>query len=121
MLVGLDWAETHHDVAVMAEDGRVLASRRVPEGLVGLRVLHELLATQVEDPVRRPRSRRPRNDRIAVDNSGHHRPIISQSTWHTPRPLQLAAIPRGSDTEAVERSLPNLNSQRSAPRLSRGR
>jgi hypothetical protein len=99
----------------MAEDGRVLATRRVPEGLVGLRVLHELLATQVEDPVRRPRSRRPRNDRIAVDNSGHHRPIISQSTWHTPRPPQLAAIPRGSDTEAVEGSLPNLNSQRSAP------
>jgi hypothetical protein len=65
MFVGLDCAETHHDVAVMAEDGRVLPTRRVPEGLVGLRVLHKLLATQVEDPVWRPRSRRPRNDRIA--------------------------------------------------------
>jgi transposase len=50
LLVGLDWAEEHHDVAVMAEDGRVLAARRVPDGPAGLRVLHELLAAQVEDP-----------------------------------------------------------------------
>jgi hypothetical protein len=35
MFVGLDWAETHHDVAVMAEDGRVLATRRVPRGWPG--------------------------------------------------------------------------------------
>jgi transposase len=50
LFVGLDWAETHHDVAVMAEGGRVLAARRVPDGLAGLRVLHELLAGLVEDP-----------------------------------------------------------------------
>jgi transposase len=50
VFVGLDWAETHHDVAVMAEDGRVLAARRVPEGLAGLGLVHELLAGQVEDP-----------------------------------------------------------------------
>jgi transposase len=50
VLVGLDWAEEHHDVAVMAEDGRVLAARRVPDGPAGLRVLHELLAAHVEDP-----------------------------------------------------------------------
>jgi transposase len=50
LFVGLDWAEEHHDVAVMAETGRVVAARRVPEGLAGLRVLHELLADQVQDP-----------------------------------------------------------------------
>ena len=50
MFVGLDWVETHHDVAVMAEGGRVLAARRVPEGLAGLRLVHELLAGQVQDP-----------------------------------------------------------------------
>jgi hypothetical protein len=50
LVVGLDWVETHHDVAVMAEGGRVLAARRVPEGLAGLRLVHELLAGQVQDP-----------------------------------------------------------------------
>jgi len=40
LFVGLDWAEDHHDLAVMADNGQVLAARRVPEGLAG----------QVEDP-----------------------------------------------------------------------
>jgi transposase len=50
LFVGLDWAEEHHDLAVMAESGQVLAARRVPEGLAGLRILHELLAAHEEDP-----------------------------------------------------------------------
>jgi transposase len=50
LFVGLDWAEDHHDVAVMAEGGRVLAARRVPDGLAGLGLVHELLAAQVQDP-----------------------------------------------------------------------
>ena len=50
MFVGLDWAEDHHDVAVMAADGRLLAARRVADGLAGLRLVHELLAGQAEDP-----------------------------------------------------------------------
>ena len=50
LFVGLDWAEEHHDVAVMAEDGRVVAARRVPEGLGGLTVLHGLLAGLVAAP-----------------------------------------------------------------------
>jgi hypothetical protein len=33
--VGIDWAEDHHDVAVLDEQGRLLASRRIPEGVEG--------------------------------------------------------------------------------------
>lgn len=51
LFVGLDWAEEHHDVALMAESGRVLAARRVAEGLAGLTALHELLAAHAEDSV----------------------------------------------------------------------
>jgi len=51
LFVGLDWAEEHHDVAVMAEGGRVLAARRVAEGLAGLTALHELLAAHGGDSV----------------------------------------------------------------------
>jgi transposase len=50
LFVGLDWAETHHDVAVMDEGGQVVTARRVAEGLAGLTALHELLAGLVADP-----------------------------------------------------------------------
>ena len=46
--VGIDWAEDHHDVAVLDEAGRLLASRRIPEGVEGLARLHAVLAEQVE-------------------------------------------------------------------------
>ena len=50
IFVGDDWAESHHDVHVMHEGGERLAARRLPEGLEGIRRLHELLADLVEDP-----------------------------------------------------------------------
>jgi len=50
IFVGDDWAEAHHDVHVMDEAGKRLASRRLPEGLEGIRRFHELLAGLVEDP-----------------------------------------------------------------------
>jgi len=50
IFVGDDWAEEHHDVYVMDEAGGRLASKRLPEGLAGIRVLHEMLAEHAEDP-----------------------------------------------------------------------
>jgi len=44
LFVGDDWAEDHHDVEVMDEAGRVLARRRLPEGVAGIARLHELVA-----------------------------------------------------------------------------
>ena len=44
IFVGDDWAEEHHDVYLMDEGGKRLTSRRLPEGLVGIRQLHELIA-----------------------------------------------------------------------------
>ena len=43
LFVGDDWAEDHHDVEVMDEAGRVLAKRRLPEGVAGIAQLHELV------------------------------------------------------------------------------
>ena len=48
--MGDDWAEDHHDVHLMNDDGKKLASRRLPEGLDGIRVFHELVADHVNDP-----------------------------------------------------------------------
>lgn len=48
--VGDDWAEDHHDVYLMGEAGQRLAARRLPEGLAGIRALHELIAAHAQDP-----------------------------------------------------------------------
>jgi transposase len=50
IFVGDDWAEAHHDVHVMDEAGKRLASRRLPEGLEGIRRFHELVGDLVENP-----------------------------------------------------------------------
>ncbi|MGH3969823.1 MAG: IS110 family transposase [Mycobacterium sp.] len=50
LFVGDDWAEDHHDVYLMNETGERLASRRLSEGLAGIRVLHGLIAEHAEDP-----------------------------------------------------------------------
>jgi len=50
VFVGHDWAEAHHDIHVEDETGRRLAAVRLPEGIEGVRRLHELLAAQAEEP-----------------------------------------------------------------------
>jgi hypothetical protein len=50
LFVGDDWAEDHHDVYLMNDTGNRLVSRRLSEGLGGMRALHELVAEHAEDP-----------------------------------------------------------------------
>jgi hypothetical protein len=50
IFVGVDWAESHHDICVLNEAGGVLARKRIPDTLVGVRELHELLGRHVEEP-----------------------------------------------------------------------
>lgn len=48
--VGIDWAEAHHDICVLDETGRVLAKRRIAEGLDGVGQLHAMLADHAQEP-----------------------------------------------------------------------
>ena len=50
VFIGDDWAEAHHDVHLMGEDGEVVATRRLPEGLEGIGGFHDLVADHVEEP-----------------------------------------------------------------------
>jgi transposase len=50
IFVGDDWAEDHHDVHLMNGDGDRVAVRRLPEGLAGIRALHELIASHCDAP-----------------------------------------------------------------------
>jgi hypothetical protein len=45
--VGDDWAEDHHDVELVDDDGRRLARARLPEGLEGITRLHSLIAAHM--------------------------------------------------------------------------
>ena len=50
LFVGDDWAEDHHDVYLMDEDGARLAARRLPEGLIGVGQLHDMIAAHADEP-----------------------------------------------------------------------
>jgi transposase len=49
LFVGDDRAEDHHDVEVMSAAGKVLAKRRLPEGVAGIAQLHELAGRHLGD------------------------------------------------------------------------
>jgi transposase len=46
--LGIDWAEDHHDLCLLDEVGERLAASRVPDGVEGLRRLHELIALHAD-------------------------------------------------------------------------
>ena len=50
IFVGDDWSENHHDIEIQGQDGKRVAAKRFPEGLDGVRCLHELIADQANDP-----------------------------------------------------------------------
>ena len=51
LFAGDDWAEDHHDVELMDAAGRVLARKRLPEGVAGISRLHVLIGQHLgEDP-----------------------------------------------------------------------
>jgi transposase len=49
LFIGDDWAEAHHDIEILDEDGRRLARRRMPEGVEGLAALHGLVADHLAE------------------------------------------------------------------------
>ena len=49
LFVGIDWAEDHHDLVVMAEDGQVRAGTRIGDDLTGVGRLHALIADHQVD------------------------------------------------------------------------
>jgi transposase len=49
LFVGDDWAEDHHDVAVINQEGRLLARGRLPEGVQGIEALHGLIADHLDE------------------------------------------------------------------------
>lgn len=49
IFVGDDWAEDHHDIELVDDDGQRLARSRLPEGLAGVERLHALIAEHLPE------------------------------------------------------------------------
>src|SRR6059058_1944222 len=47
---GIDWAEDHHDIAIVDRDGQLLARRRISDDAAGLAALLGLLAEHGDNP-----------------------------------------------------------------------
>jgi len=47
---GIDWAERHHDIALVDEFGELLAKQRISDDAAGYRILLELLAEHGDSP-----------------------------------------------------------------------
>lgn len=47
---GIDWAQDHHDIAIVNTDGRLVAKRRIPESVAGFAELAAMLADAGDDP-----------------------------------------------------------------------
>ena len=69
LFCGIDWAETHHDVAIINNDGHLVAKKRIPDDPAGFAQLIEMLAD-------------------AGDDSGDRVPVAIE----TPRGLLVAAL-----------------------------
>jgi transposase len=50
LFVGVDWGKRHHDLCLLDQDGRVLAARRIADGLAGAGELQALVAAHAEQP-----------------------------------------------------------------------
>jgi transposase len=49
LFVGDDWAEEHHDIELLDDEGEVLARRRLTEGIEGIAGLHALIADHLPE------------------------------------------------------------------------
>ncbi len=82
---GVDWAEGHHDVAILDAAGTVLASRRIDTGVGGFTQLEELFAAHSQDPSRVP---------VAIETDKNLLVVALQTAGHPVYPINPRAVAR---------------------------
>ncbi len=83
--VGIDWAEAHHDVAVLDEAGRVLGRRCIDTGVAGFTELMTLIAEHSEDPTAVP---------VAIETDKNLIVVALQSAGLTVHAINPRAVAR---------------------------
>ncbi len=93
---GIDWSERHHDVALVDDDGVLIAKRRIPDGTGGFRQLLELLAEH------RERSDAPIP--VAIETAKGLLPAALRAAGYQLFPINPLAVSRYRDRYAVSRA-----------------
>lgn len=88
---GIDWAEGHHDVAVVDEHGTVLAHRKIGVGVTGYVELLDVLAEHAEDPIAVP---------IAIETDKNLLVVALQGAGFTVRAINPRAVARYRERHA---------------------
>jgi transposase len=90
---GIDWAEDHHDIALVDRDGQLLARRRIGDDAAGLAVLLALLAghgDSAEDPVP-----------VAIETSRGLLTACLRATGRPVYPVNPLAVARYRDRHSI--------------------
>ena len=93
---GIDWSERHHDVALVDDDGVLIAKRRIPDSAAGFRQLLELLAEH------RERSDAPIP--VAIETAKGLLPAALRAAGYQLFPINPLAVSRYRDRYAVSRA-----------------
>jgi transposase len=90
---GIDWAEDHHDIALVNRDGQLLARLRISDDAAGLAALLELLAEHgdsAEDPIP-----------VAIETPRGLLVACLRATGRTVYPVNPMAVARYRDRHSV--------------------
>ena len=82
---GIDWAEAHHDVAVLDEAGKVLQRRRIDTGVLGFGQLMAMLVEHADDPTAVP---------VAIETDKNLIVVALQAAGLTIYPINPRAVAR---------------------------
>ncbi len=82
---GIDWAEAHHDVAVLDAGGQVVGRRKIDTGVTGFGELMSLLAEQTDDP---------RSVPVAIETDKNLIVVALQAAGLTVFPINPRAVAR---------------------------
>ena len=93
---GIDWSERHHDIALVDEDGVLVAKRRIAESAAGFRQLLELLAEHQQ------RSEAP--ILVAMETVKGLLPAALRAAGHQLFPINPLAVSRYRDRYVVSRA-----------------
>jgi transposase len=93
---GIDWSERHHDVALVDDEGVLVARRRVAESAAGFRQLLELLAEHAE------RSEQPIP--VAIETAKGLLVVALRAAGYQLFPINPLAVSRYRDRYVVSRA-----------------
>lgn len=106
---GIDWAEAHHDVAIMDGDGRLVAKKRITDDPDGFAELVELLTTAgdtVEDPI--PIAIETPRGLLVVSLRSTGRPVYAINPLAVARYRERHSVARSKSDHADAMTLANI-------------